>query len=52
MDRRGNHIPAGCPLAKIEDAAAVGAEGKVGGIAENDLAARGAEQAFGNGHRA
>ena len=45
VDGRGGHIAAAGPLAEIDQAAALGAEGKLGLVAQNDLAAGGTKQA-------
>ncbi len=49
-DGGGDLVVAGGPLAEIEEAAAVGAEGEVGVGGEDDFAAGGAEEGFGCGH--
>jgi hypothetical protein len=51
LDGRADLVVSGGPLAEVEDAAAVGAEGEVFVGGEDDLAARRAEECFGSaGH--
>jgi hypothetical protein len=46
----GDLVVAGGPLAEIEEAAALGAEGKVLAGGENDFATSGAEECFRGSH--
>jgi hypothetical protein len=48
LDGGADLVVAGGPLAEVEDAAAVGAEGEVFVGGEDDLAAGGAEEGFGH----
>jgi len=50
LDGSGDLVVAGGPLAEVEKAAALGAEGKVLAGGEDDFVASGAEQCFRRSH--
>ena len=50
LDRGGDFVVAAGPLAEVDAAAAVGAEGEVFAAGEDDIAAGGAAKGFNLGH--